>query len=121
MARTKSPTSNPSESPIDSAVRFSACHLDDGDIRTGIRSDALCRRLTAVAEGYDDVVRTVYYVIIGKDQSLLSIDDHTGAGRLYLTIGGKIACAGGPSWALAGILFQPGAASDRNVTTAAFT
>jgi hypothetical protein len=53
-------------------------------------------------------------VIIGENQSFFSIDDDTGAGRLYLTIGGKIACVDGPSQALARNLFSSGAASNGN-------
>jgi hypothetical protein len=44
-------------------------HPDDRDIRTGVGSDALCRRLASIGESYDDVVRTAYHMIIGEDQS----------------------------------------------------
>jgi len=47
-------------------------------------------------------------MIISEDQSTLGIDDHTGAGPLYLTR------VGAPSWSLAGILFRLGAASNGN-------
>src|SRR5262249_7116640 len=37
---------------------------DDRNIRTGIRSDARCERLTSVGKGNDDVARASNYVIV---------------------------------------------------------
>ena len=67
-------------------------HLDDGDIRSAIRTDSICWQLKTVREGHDDFVRIGDDVTAGGDQPLSRIDHHAGTAHLYLTLSRSVVC-----------------------------